>query len=57
MGLFSNVFIKKSFKDPVCGMRATDQIMAEYNGQNYYFCSDHCKEQFIASPEEFVKNV
>lgn len=54
MGLFANIFEKKPYKDPVCGMRATDKIMAEHNGQKYYFCSEHCKERFVANPEEFV---
>jgi len=27
----------------------------EYNGETYYFCSDHCQEAFVANPEKYVK--
>lgn len=41
--------------DPVCGMEATsDIIKATYNGQDYYFCSEHCKGEFVAKPQEYV---
>ena len=56
LGLFAKVFKKKSFKDPVCGMGATDEITTEHNGQKYYFCSEHCRQQFIDNPRGFVKD-
>ncbi len=40
--------------DPVCGMVASSEIPeSKYQGKDYYFCSEHCKEQFDANPEEF----
>jgi len=42
--------------DPVCGM-TVDEVKAraanrlsQYQGQNYYFCSDGCKKRFDADP-------
>ena len=48
-------FLKKLFssggkeKDPVCGMTVdpkTTKYHSVYNGNHYYFCSEHCKKQF-----------
>ena len=43
--------------DPVCGMevdeRTTDD-KAAYNGTTYYFCSVDCKDEFQASPEDYI---
>ena len=35
--------------DPVCGMEVDEGtgIKAEKNGKFYYFCSEHCKKEFI----------
>ena len=42
-------------KDPVCGMKVKNQLIsAEYQGKIYYFCSDHCKRQFVENPEDYV---
>jgi Cu+-exporting ATPase len=44
--------------DLVCGM-STDDTGAyqqhEYNGETYYFCSDHCLTRFKANPADFIK--
>lgn len=41
--------------DPVCGMAATsDLFQAEHQGQIYYFCSNHCMQQFIESPDAYT---
>jgi len=41
--------------DPVCGMESSDDLFkAEYKGKSYYFCSDHCREQFISNPSGYV---
>lgn len=45
---------KKSFKDPVCGMRASDEITVQYKEQTYAFCSDHCRRQFNEDPEVYI---
>ncbi len=43
-------------KDPVCGMSVKDNsITSAYQGQNYSFCSDHCREKFDENPTEFIK--
>lgn len=41
-------------RDPVCGMRASEGITFSYKGQNYFFCSDHCKQQFEKDPEAYI---
>lgn len=38
-------------KDPICGMEINRQTAAarvEKDGQTYYFCSENCKEKFLA---------
>lgn len=57
MSFLKGIFTKKLYKDPVCGMGTTDAIMFEYNGQAYYFCSEHCQAEFKANPEKYVINV
>lgn len=46
----------KALKDPVCGMAVTEQSKHrhEYEGRSYYFCSEHCKVKFIASPTQYA---
>jgi Cu+-exporting ATPase len=48
---------KTTFIDPVCGMTVTDlsKPHTEWQGQNYYFCSEKCLQKFIATPEAYVK--
>jgi Cu+-exporting ATPase len=38
--------------DPICGMTVdhTTAIHAERDGKTYFFCSDHCREKFLAKP-------
>ncbi len=41
-----------TIKDPICGM-AVDKataIHAERDGKTFYFCSDHCRQKFLADP-------
>ncbi|QDK98469.1 heavy metal translocating P-type ATPase [Acinetobacter tandoii] len=49
----------KSFTDPVCGMTVTDlsKPHSEWQGKNYYFCSEKCQQKFIAAPESYVSTV
>ena len=61
MNIFNSFFKKypeekadKPSKDPVCGMKPTDNITAEYKGVIYKFCSDHCKEQFEEDPIAYI---
>lgn len=57
-------FLKKLFssegkeKDFVCGMNVdvkTARYKSSYKDKLYYFCSEHCKNQFDDNPEQFVK--
>ena len=46
--------------DPICGMTVDPKNAAgkhEYDGQMYYFCSEHCMTQFKKDSERFVKPV
>lgn len=49
----------ESFTDPVCGMTVTDlsKPHSEWQGKNYYFCSEKCQQKFIAAPESYVTTV
>ena len=40
--------------DPVCGKKVGTDIMAEYEGREYFFCSEECREEFIRKPEKYV---
>ncbi len=43
--------------DPICGMNVDAAQAArkyEYNGEVYYFCSEHCLTQFQENPQRFV---
>lgn len=45
-------------KDPVCGMTVdpeTSKLRHEYNGQTYFFCSEHCLKKFQQEPEKYLK--
>ncbi|MBI2052463.1 MAG: YHS domain-containing protein [Candidatus Sungbacteria bacterium] len=43
------------YTDPVCGMETSgDLFKIEYQGKSYYFCSDHCKNQFTANPDNYA---
>ena len=39
-------------KDPVCGMaaRAEEGFVVFHQGETYAFCSDLCKQTFLADP-------
>lgn len=39
--------------DPICGMQVDEgtDLTAERDGQTFYFCSDHCRQKFIAQDE------
>jgi YHS domain-containing protein len=45
------------YRDPVCEMDVDESTAAaetEYRGDRYYFCSEQCKDRFIADPERYV---
>ncbi len=45
-------------KDPVCGMDVVPGQApggsAEYGGTTYWFCSNSCREKFVADPKRYV---
>lgn len=43
--------------DPVCGMEVDERTTKEratHEGTAYYFCSNECKDEFEASPEDYI---
>jgi Cu+-exporting ATPase len=45
-----------TYTDPVCGMSTDDPdayTRYTHEGRDYYFCSEHCLEQFKADPEAY----
>ena len=43
--------------DPVCGMQVDDQrspAKSEYQGTDYYFCSNDCKRKFDQQPGQYT---
>jgi YHS domain-containing protein len=44
--------------DPVCGMKVDErkaEFQTEFGEKKFFFCSDNCKKEFEADPEEFVE--
>jgi len=52
-----NIITNNIVLDPICGMKVDPKKAAgksEFNGKNFYFCSNNCKEKFDATNS--VKN-
>jgi uncharacterized membrane protein YraQ (UPF0718 family)/YHS domain-containing protein len=49
---------RRGVTDPVCGMKVdrAKALTAHHGGDTYYFCSEHCKDQFEAAPEKYARN-
>jgi YHS domain-containing protein len=48
---------RMTVQDPVCGMKfSKDESAAQtdYGDKTYYFCTEHCREVFVADPDRFV---
>ncbi len=47
---------KETLKDLVCGMVVTDnsEFHIKHIHQDYYFCSEHCHNKFLASPNKYL---
>ena len=43
---------KSVTKDPICGMTVDEATAVHTNrdGKTFYFCSDHCRQKFLATP-------
>jgi uncharacterized protein len=55
--VFAGLFwltMRRGVTDPVCGMKVdrAKALTAEYGGRTYYFCSQHCRDRFEASPDD-----
>jgi P-type Cu+ transporter len=39
-------------KDPICGMTVDESspLRVERDGQTFYFCGEHCRQRFLATP-------
>jgi YHS domain-containing protein len=48
---------KKVLVDPVCKMKVKTQTAKTtvYNKVTYSFCSESCKQKFVAEPAKYVK--
>lgn len=43
--------------DPVCGMEvapSAEKPTAEHQGHDYHFCSQSCRDKFVAAPDDYV---
>jgi len=49
--------VKKNVVDPVCKMKlkANASKTTVYNRVTYSFCSESCKQKFVAEPAKYVK--
>lgn len=52
-----DVPLEGAAKDPVCGMtvKPTSQHRTIYEGEEVLFCSDRCKQKFVADPAHYLK--
>lgn len=53
-----NTIQQTTHKDPVCGMdvaSGNSEITASWNNETYYFCADHCRDEFEKKPEVYLK--
>lgn len=47
---------KQQYADPVCGMETEDKhefLLHHYEGERYFFCSEHCLKKFKENPESY----
>ncbi|MDA3869170.1 MAG: YHS domain-containing protein [Gammaproteobacteria bacterium] len=50
---------ERTFKDPVCGMEVSHLsaiATTDHEGKTYYFCSDGCRDAFVAEPGKYLKH-
>lgn len=49
--------LQKKITDPVCKMniKPTGAKIIVYSKLTYYFCSESCKQKFIAEPAKYIK--
>ncbi len=51
-------YTEKTLKDPVCGMKVTEdsEYHSQHAGHDYYFCSSGCQQKFDAQPEQYTED-
>ena len=49
---------KTETKDPICGMTVdtATAILAERDGETFYFCSEHCRQKFLTTTADAKSN-
>jgi len=49
--------MRRTHKDPVCGMDVLEnsEFQSKHHHETYYFCSEHCKTKFDASPNTYLQ--
>jgi Cu+-exporting ATPase len=51
-----NAEARRTARDPVCGMTVAPETAAartDFQGETYYFCSQHCHAKFTADPAKY----
>ena len=50
--------MRRGATDPVCGMTVerAKALTAEHARRTFYFCSEHCRQTFLADPVSFMNN-
>jgi YHS domain-containing protein len=43
--------------DPVCGLRVDErsEFHTQFAGKKYFFCSEDCRKEFEAEPDEYIE--
>ncbi len=56
-GQFKNM--QEMATDPVCGMAVEREtaVVAQWQGRDYVFCARGCRDEFLAAPQTFVKEL
>jgi len=60
LGVCATKSCKEEFMttDPVCGMKVDErrtEFQTQFAGKKYFFCSDECRKEFEADPNEYVE--
>jgi len=43
--------------DPVCKSTVKKRLKHKYNGNDFYFCSNECREEFSMDPEMYLVSI
>ncbi|MHC5065764.1 MAG: YHS domain-containing protein, partial [Planctomycetota bacterium] len=53
-GLESGAIREVVSRDLVCQMDVGDRITADFEGRRYHFCTENCRELFLAQPGQYL---